>query len=70
VSLAEIAPQVQGLTRAEKFRLVQMLVTELAEQDAMSLLKPGQDYPMWSPYDETAAGRLLLDALAQERARQ
>lgn len=30
--------------------IVQVLVSELAQQEA-DLIKPGQSYPVWSPYD-------------------
>ena len=47
------------LDRADKLRIMQFLVIELAKEEG-SLLKPDAQYPIWSPYNSyEAAGSLL-----------
>ncbi|MBF2099253.1 MAG: hypothetical protein IGQ88_12895 [Gloeomargaritaceae cyanobacterium C42_A2020_066] len=38
------------------------LISEMAQQEA-DLMKPGESYPVWSPYDATQAANVLLKML-------
>ncbi|OUL36794.1 hypothetical protein BV372_05800 [Nostoc sp. T09] len=59
---AELLSTLQKLNRADKLYIVQVLVSELAQQEA-ELLKPGQSYPVWSPYDAFEAANTMLEVL-------
>ncbi len=59
---AELLNTLQGLNRADKLYIVQVLVSELAQQEA-DLIKAGQSYPVWSPYDAFEAANTMLEVL-------
>jgi hypothetical protein len=59
---SELMATLRGLDRPEKFYVMQLLITELAEQEK-GLLKPGQSYPVWSPYDAFSAADTMLKML-------
>lgn len=65
MSLAEVLPNVQQLTRSEKMHLVRLLVEELdAEMEGLPL-DPNKSYDIYSPYDAYGAGRILMEAKKQ-----
>ncbi|WP_437956044.1 hypothetical protein WME76_31905 [Sorangium sp. So ce119] len=67
MSLAEILPDVQSLSRVDKLRLIQLLAQELAEVEDDVGLVGGQSYPVWSPDQAFAAADTLLQALSADR---
>ncbi len=67
MSLVEVLPEVQSLSRQEKIRLIQFLAQEL-EQDESSLIEPGRSYPVWSPDRAFTAAALLLQTLEEEKS--
>ena len=64
MELSELLPALHQLPRADKFRAVQFLTTELA-QDEGGLL-PGAEYPIWSPYDAHDATATLTHYLREQ----
>jgi len=52
----------QHLPRADKLYVMQFLVSTLAQEEG-DLLKPGQAYPVWSPYDAVEAAHTMLSVL-------
>jgi hypothetical protein len=54
MSIAELIPAVRALPRSEKFRLVRLLLDDLAGEDLLSGLKQGQEFPLYTP--QTAPG--------------
>jgi hypothetical protein len=66
MSLTEMLPEVQALSRLEKIRLIQFLAHQL-EQDEKGLIEPGQSYPIWSPDRAFTAAEALLQALEDEK---
>jgi hypothetical protein len=58
----ELLNTLQGLKRADKLYIVQVLVSELAQQET-DLIKQGQSYPIWSPYDAFEAANTMLEVL-------
>jgi hypothetical protein len=64
MSLAELLPAVDALSRCDKFRLVQELITELAQEEGI----PEGEYPIWSPYEAHKAAATLLQLLKEEKA--
>ena len=66
MSLVEMLPDVQSLSRLEKIRLFQVLAQDLEQGDG-DLIEPGQSYPVWSPDRAFTAAASLLEALAEDK---
>jgi hypothetical protein len=66
MSLTDVLPDVQMLSRLDKIRLIQILAQEL-EQDEGGLIEPGRSYPVWSPDRAFTAAAALLQALQDEK---
>ena len=49
MSIAELIPAVRALPRSEKFRLVQLLLDDLAGEELLSKLEQGQGCPIYTP---------------------
>jgi len=64
MELIELLPALRELNRADKLRLMQFLVSELAKEEN-TLLNIGESYPIWSPYNSFEAANILLDALKE-----
>ena len=62
MSLSELFPALRELNRADKLRVMQFLVLELAKEED-TLMTAGVEYPLWSPYDAFDAANTLLHAL-------
>jgi hypothetical protein len=62
MALSELISTLRGLSRADKFHIMQILISELAQQE-MDLIKPDQSYPVWSPYDAVEAADTMLEVL-------
>lgn len=60
----------QNLSRADKLRVIEFLASELAKEETLSLLKDGQTYEVWSPYDAFEAENVLGKMLEEDRANQ
>ncbi len=58
----ELISTLRGLNRADKFQIMQILISELAQQET-DLIKPDRSYPVWSPYDAFEAADTMLKAL-------
>lgn len=67
ILVTELLPKIQVLPRADKLRLMQFLVFELAREEGIALLQTDQDYPVWTPYDAFDAAKTLLNALEGEQ---
>jgi hypothetical protein len=61
MSLAELFPVIRTLTRADKLRLMQMLVIDLAQDEGVPLLTADAEYPISTPLNAFEAA----DALSQ-----
>lgn len=66
MSLAEVLPEVQTLSRLDKIRLIQILAQDL-ERDEVVLIEPNRSYPVWSPDRAFTAAAALLQALEDEK---
>ncbi|NJL51911.1 MAG: hypothetical protein HC930_06215 [Hydrococcus sp. SU_1_0] len=60
--LSELVSTLRGLNRSDKFYVMQILISELAQQE-MDLIKSNQAYPVWSPYDAVEAADTMLEVL-------
>jgi hypothetical protein len=58
----ELLNTLRTLNRAEKLHILQVLVSELAQEEA-TLLRPGLAYPVWSPHDAHEAADAMLKVL-------
>jgi hypothetical protein len=68
MSLTEVLPEVQALSRVDKLRLIQWLAADLADEEA-DLIEPGKAYPLWSPDRAFTAAAAQLQALEDEKGR-
>jgi len=67
MSVAELFPTLRNLSRAEKLRVMQFLVQELASEEEALLLQPGATYHVWSPYNSHNAVQKLAALLEEDR---
>ncbi len=58
----ELLNTLRALNRVEKLHLLQVLVSELAQEEA-NLFRPEGTYPIWSPYDAYEAADAMLKML-------
>jgi hypothetical protein len=58
----ELLNTLRSLDRAEKLHVLQVLVSELAQEEA-HLLRPDMTYAVWSPYDAHEAADAMLKLL-------
>ena len=65
MQLAELFDTLHALPRADKFRALQFLTSELAHEETGRLL-PNAEYPVWSPYDATDAAETLAQYLRDQ----
>jgi hypothetical protein len=65
LSIAEIIPTVRALPRSEKFRLVRLLLDDLAEEELLSGLKQGQEFPIYTPEFAPEAAAQLATLLKE-----
>jgi hypothetical protein len=68
MSLTDVLPEVQSLSRIDKIRLIQFLAQELAREEE-SLIEPGRSYPVWSPDRAFSAAAVLLQVLEDEKGK-
>lgn len=68
MSLTELYPNVKDLPRADKLRLIQFLVFELAQEEGISLLTAGAEYPIWTPINAFGAADTLMKLLETHKA--
>jgi ligand-binding sensor protein len=66
MSLTDVLPEVQTLSRLDKIRLIQFLARDLA-RDEENLIEPGRSYPVWSPDRAFAAAAVLQQILEDEK---
>ncbi len=60
MSIAEIIPAVRALSRSEKFRLARLLLDDLAGEELLSMLKQGQECPIYTPEFAPGAAAQLV----------
>jgi hypothetical protein len=58
----ELLNTLRALDRGEKLHVLQVLVSELAQEEA-SLLRPSMTYAVWSPFDAHEAADAMLKLL-------
>ena len=68
MSLTELFPNVKQLPRADKLRLMQFLVVELAQEEGVALLTAGAEYPILTPLNAFDAAETLMQMLENHKA--
>jgi hypothetical protein len=68
MSLTELFPAVKRLPRADKLRLMQFLVIDLAQEEGVPLLAADAEYPVWTPLHAFDAADTLLQMLKTHQA--
>jgi hypothetical protein len=66
---SELISTLRGLSRADKFHVMQILISELAQQET-DLIKPNQSYSVWSPYDAVEAADTMLKVLQAAKTQE
>jgi hypothetical protein len=67
MSLTELLPALQALSRADRLRLLQLLVDGLAREEGIPQLEADKSYPVWTPYQAQDAAVTLMDTLNRDR---
>lgn len=65
----ELVAELFALNRAEKLRVVQLLVNDLAADTSAEVLEDGAVYEVWSPYDAASASETLEKMLLEHKKR-
>lgn len=65
MTLTELFPTLRNLPRADKLKVMQFLVTELAQEEEPTL-QAGATYEIWSPFDSHEAAHKLAQLLESE----
>ena len=68
MSLSDLFPDIKMLARADKLRLMQFLVVDLAEEEGIPLLSADTEYPIWTPLHAFEAADTLLQMLKTHQA--
>lgn len=67
MTILELFSTLKNLPRADKLKVMQFLVAELAQEEEPSL-QPGATYPVWSPLDSHEAAHQLAQFLEAEQS--
>jgi hypothetical protein len=63
MTTADLFPTLRGLPRAEKLKVMQFLIAELAQEEEPTL-QAGATYSLWSPLNSHEAAHKLSQLLA------
>ncbi len=66
MSLAEVLPNIESLSRLDRIRLIQILAQQL-ERDPAEMIEAGRSYPLPSPDRAFTAAAALLQALEEDK---
>jgi hypothetical protein len=68
MSLIELLTTAKTLSRADRIRLLQYLVADLAREEGITLFEEGTAYPIWTPLHAFEAAATMLEALGKQNA--
>jgi len=68
MSFVELVPTIKMLPRADKLRLMQFLVIDLAQEEGVPLLAADAEYPIWTPLNAFEAAETLWQMLEEHKA--
>lgn len=66
MTLTDLLPTLRNLSRAEKFKVMEFLATELAREEELTL-QPGATYSLLSPLNSHEAAQKLAQLLESEQ---
>ncbi len=66
VSITELIPAMRALPRIEKFRLVRLLLDDLAGEELLAGVKQGQEFPLYTPGVGPGAAAQLATLLQEQ----
>ena len=66
MTTADLFPTLRGLPRAEKLKVMQFLIAELAQEEEPTL-QSGATYSLWSPLNSHEAAHKLSQLLAADQ---
>jgi len=67
MTLSEMFPTIQSLTRTDKLRLIQLLAADVARADGIVLDMAEKTVPFWSPHDSFDGAATLLHVLGEDK---
>lgn len=62
MAITEMLPKIHELPRADKFKVLRFVTSELSAEEEPSLVPDGE-YPVWSPLGAEGAAASLLSVL-------
>lgn len=66
MNATKLLPLLKELNRAEKLYVMQVLVSELAQEEA-HLIQPDLAFPIWSPFEAYEAAEVMLNVLREAK---
>ena len=69
MTTADLFPTLRSLSRAEKLKVMQFLIAELAKEEEPTL-QAGATYSLWSPLNSHEAAHKLSQLLESDRTAQ
>jgi hypothetical protein len=66
MTTADLFPTLRGLPRAEKLKVMQFLISELAQEEEPTL-QAGATYSLWSPLNSHEAAHQLSQLLESDQ---
>ncbi len=70
MTLADLIPDIQKLSKAEKIKLICILNDDLDIKDDIAPLEPFKTYDLPTPYDNFGVGAVLMETLKQSTINQ
>ena len=67
MTVTELLPTLRNLSRADKLKVMQFLITELSREEEPTL-QPGATYSLWSPLNSHEAVHKLSQLLESEQS--
>jgi len=66
MTVTELLPTLKQLNRYEKIRVVQILIDDIAREEA-AFFESGKQYEVWSPYESYEAAAILHKMLEERK---
>lgn len=66
----ELLDELHNLNKAEKLRLVQLLVNDLTAEEGTPQLESDVTYPIYTPYGNEEAARILYEVLQKAKEQE
>ena len=68
MSIMELLTTARALCRADRIRLVQYLIADLAREEGITPLEEDTAYPIWTPLHAFEAAAAMLEAVGKQNA--